>query len=156
MDHKFEQYSLFVESSYKVTEWRNSANGFFLSLNAATVALVGFGWEKNLPYFQQLLIFLASIMFLVCTLWVRLLLSFKTLNSAKFAVIERMEKDLHYKPFTDEWKEIEKKTGLFGYTSLSKLEISVACVIGLLHLGVGIWVWRYGLPLVAIASTHTP
>lgn len=146
----FEMYSLFVESSYRVTEWRHSTNNFFLSLNAATIAIAGFGWQEKIPYFDSLVIILALFMFLVCCLWARLLLALKSLNSAKFKVIAEMEglRD-DYEPFTREWHFVKKQSGLLGYSSLSNLELSIVAIIALFHLVAATWIYAYGIPTPA-------
>jgi hypothetical protein len=40
---------------------------------------------------------------LACRYWSRSILSYKTLNTAKFRVINEMERSLAVQPFTDEW-----------------------------------------------------
>ena len=44
---------------------------------------------------------------LVCKYWSRSILSFKTLNTAKFSVINEMERRLVAQPFTSEWAKLD-------------------------------------------------
>jgi hypothetical protein len=44
---------------------------------------------------------------LVCRYWSRSILSYKTLNTAKFSVINDMELRLAERPFTNEWAKLD-------------------------------------------------
>ena len=44
---------------------------------------------------------------LVSAYWIKAIESYKTLNTAKFQVINEIERDLVIKPFTEEWRHLD-------------------------------------------------
>lgn len=97
----------------RVSARRATANSFFITLNVALVALIGFvrpsvapdaGHNETLDRFGLVYISIAGVV-LAAAWWV-LLRSFRDLNRAKFKVISEMEKTLPVEPFNDEWKHL--------------------------------------------------
>lgn len=55
----------------------------------------------------------------ICVVWLLCISSFKTLNDAKFAVIDSMESQMQSRPFADEWKRL---TGSKKYNKQTTIE----------------------------------
>lgn len=98
---RFEQYKLMVEMADRVSQRRQAANSFYLSINTILVGGSAYFGGGTPPLKTALLVSLAGL--LACRYWSRSILSYKTLNTAKFGVINEMERSLASQPFTDEW-----------------------------------------------------
>lgn len=100
-DHLLEQYKLYVESAQKISERRLNSSNFFLAINSSLVAVFGivlssFGhhrWNAAIP--------LTGIF--VSFVWLRLVKSYKDLNTTKFVVIHELETHLPAALFRHEW-----------------------------------------------------
>jgi hypothetical protein len=100
-----ELYGTAVEMADRVSAHRALANTFFLTVNTALVAIVG---SASLRWYVPA----AGILF-AATWWV-LLKSYRDLNSAKFAVILEIEKQLPVRIYGDEWKLLKKEPVKFA------------------------------------------
>lgn len=102
---RLEQYKLMVEMADRVSQRRQAANSFYLSINTILVGGSAYFGGGTPPLKTALLVSLAGV--LVCRYWSRSILSYKTLNTAKFGVINEMELSLVEQPFTDEWAKLD-------------------------------------------------
>lgn len=140
-DHLFEQYKLFVETSQHVSERRQQANNFLLTLNSTLVTLFvaflsSFGHHRwN--------VFIPVTGLLVCFIWHSLVDSYKDLNTAKFAVIHELENQLPVAVFRREWDVCghnRKKTDKpieDAYVPLTHLERWIPLMFAVLYVGLG-------------------
>ncbi len=94
-----------VEMADRVSQRRQAANSFYLSINTLLVGGSAYFGGGTSPIKTALLVALAGL--LVCRYWSRSILSYKTLNTAKFQVINDMELSLVAQPFTDEWAKLD-------------------------------------------------
>ena len=126
----FEQYKLFAESAEKVSDRRQSTNNYFLTLNSALLAFTGYLTSISFRIWHIVLA-LAGIS--ICILWILNIKSFRTLNSAKFKLLHKMEEQLPAKLFTDEWEYLDKGNKE-GYMRFSKIEQGIPIVFLILYL----------------------
>ncbi len=110
MKDKIEIYKLAVEMSDRVSSRRLTANGFFLSINTLLVSLLGFMYEKLADDKRAVLLFISAVGVVLALTWFFSIRSYKRLNRAKFTVINKIEKDLPYQYFTDEWETLKQQT----------------------------------------------
>lgn len=129
----FEQYLMFVESAEKVSDRRASANAFFVSLNTLLVSVIGYFSSRSDETHTAVLMFSCSGM-LISMLWYRIIFSYKQLNSAKFEIIQAIEKELPVQLFQQEWQALTK-TSDQRYRTLTQTEKFVPVVFGLLYFG---------------------
>lgn len=102
---RLELYKLMVEMADRVSQRRQAANSYYLSINALLVSGSAY-LSTNSPLLKSIgLISVAGI--LVCIYWHRSITSYKTLNTAKFSVINNIELSLVIRPFTDEWAKLD-------------------------------------------------
>lgn len=129
--HLLEQYKLFVESSQKVSEWRNATNNYFITVNAALAALYGLlAAESVLPFWRYAI---PVVGVAVCIAWKILITSYKNLNTAKFHIIHELESHLPVAIFRHEWQLLKKgRTPL--YRPVSHVESWIPLAFGLLHI----------------------
>jgi hypothetical protein len=126
--HYMTLYSDYVSSADSISSRRNSANSFFLSINTAYFGVTGYFKPEN----NEFVWVQAAVGVLFCLVWWKLIQSYRTLNTAKFAVIQQMEKNLPLAAFTAE--ELAYQTGSTVHRALSSVESYVPALFGTLHL----------------------
>ena len=99
--HLLEQYKLYVEMADRISARRQTANDFFLTVNTALVALLGYlrTVQENSGV-GQLYWLVAAAGIVLAYLWYRTVRSYQNLNSAKFEVIHEMEHALPLRPYS--------------------------------------------------------
>jgi hypothetical protein len=101
-DHLLEQYKIYVESAQRISERRLQSGNFFLAINSSLVAIFGFVLSSFGHHRWNAAIPLTGI--LVSFVWLRLVKSYKDLNSTKFTVIHELESHLPAALFKYEWE----------------------------------------------------
>lgn len=102
---RLELYKLLVEMADRVSQRRQAANSFYLTINTLLVGGSAYLGTTTPSARTGLLTSLAGV--LVCSYWSKAIESYKTLNTAKFAVINEIELSLIAQPFTDEWAKLD-------------------------------------------------
>lgn len=100
-EHFLEQYKLYVATSQQLSERRQQANNFLLTLNSSLVTVYAFALSSFGQHRWNALIPFTGIF--VCFIWYCLVDSYKDLNTAKFKVIHEMEEQLPVALFRHEW-----------------------------------------------------
>lgn len=140
--HLVDQYKLYVEMADRISSRRASANSYFLSVNSAILAFVGYLGAKDVEEYMWMLA-LGGIALSV--LWEALITSYRNLNTAKFAVIHKIEKRLPISPYEAEWDAMERGKNPKLYRPISHIEQGVPYVFMALHAVVFIrtfhWCW---------------
>ncbi len=98
-------YKLLIEMADRVSQRRQAANNFYLSVNTAIIGASAYISAVGQGSMNVLVVAVAGIA--VCVLWQRNIESYKTLNEAKFHVINDIEKSLPLAPFTVEWSYLD-------------------------------------------------
>jgi hypothetical protein len=140
--HLLDQYKLYVEMADRISSRRASANSYFLSVNSAILAFVGYLSAKETGEYMWMLA-LGGIALSV--LWEALITSYRNLNTAKFAVIHKIEKRLPISPYEAEWDAMDRGKNPKLYRPISHIEQGVPYVFMTLHSIVFIrsfhWCW---------------
>jgi hypothetical protein len=100
------QYELIVNSSLQLTSWRQTANNFYLSVNAGLLALTSFFLGDSSLLTS---IIVCIIGFVISVLWHQTVSYYRQLNTAKFKVILKLEKQLPVRLFAEENKHFKQK-----------------------------------------------
>ena len=144
-EHLFEQYKIYIESAEKISDRRQKTNEFFLGLNTALVALLGFIATKinSGQFFYAILV--ASISgVVICYFWYRIILSYKGLNSGKFKIIHLIEKKLPLVLYETEWEILERGENKKIYWPFTHIENKIPWVFvviyGILFIGSIPWI----------------
>ena len=127
-----EQYKMFVEMADRVSTKRGQANRFYISLLSGIIIATSAIIEKKLFVdFSTLINFSTAILgLIICFVWRRTILSFRTLNTAKFKVIHEMESHLPFACYDKEWEYLTKdKTN--KYTQLTSSETYIPILLKL-------------------------
>ncbi len=140
----YEQYRLYIEMMDRLSERRNSANTFFLTLNTGVLAVMtGFLSLEGRIVPTNWLVILAVAGVILGLMWARIVRSYDQLNTGKFKVIHMLETQLPARLYATEWSILGQGDGRL-YKPLSHVERHVPhvfilfyiCVAVLLFLGI--------------------
>jgi len=113
----FEQYKLAVEMADRISARREGANKIFLTANS-----IIFAFLTTQETFSEIHIFIAVFGIFLSFVWASVIKNYRSLNSAKYAVINEMEELLPWKVYTDEWEKLKKGTDKKVYAKLTVVE----------------------------------
>ena len=137
--HFFEQYKMYVEGTEKISDRRQNANNYFLTINTALISFLGLSFQvkilENLVWIKMLLAILGLI---ICIIFWFLLRSYKQLNTGKFNVIHKIEQQLPLSLYDYEWKILEEGKNKKIYYPFSHVELLIPWVFGIIYLVLGI------------------
>ena len=133
-DHLLEQYKLYVEMADRVSQRREQSNRFYVTLVAAIVALLILAARLGVADGAWPVLFLISGLFgmALSVVWYGNIRSYRELNTAKFAIINELEKQLPTAGYADEWELLRPKEGPPKYFQLSRIEQFVPALFALL------------------------
>jgi len=144
---RIEIYKMMVEMADRVSQRRQAANSFYLTVNTFLVGANAYLSTLHPAWFSCLVISSSGVM--ICVVWIWNILSYKTLNAAKFKVIHILEESLAFQPFTDEWVAL-KEPGFAGrHRPFHQVEIIVPWIFGGIHTMVGL----VGVPWLSFLAT---
>ncbi len=122
--YSFEEYKLYYESTEKVTDRRIALNTWNYGLcTAILIGIAGLSsWGASHSGFRLLvvlaIVFLAGLGFGLCRLWIEQIRDYKSLNGAKFSVLNAIAPLVKFEaddtivsatPFAREWAILEKE-----------------------------------------------
>jgi hypothetical protein len=121
-----EQYKLYLEMLDRISERRQHANSFFLSINTGVCALIGYMFSKDAAVELKGFFWMTPLAgILLSYFWYRLIKSYRDLNSAKFEVVHLIEERLPLSPYHTEWLALGEGKDSKRYTPFTHLEIWV-------------------------------
>ena len=126
-----EIYMMLVEMADRVSERRQSANSFYLSVNTAIIGGAAYLSQSAFGALGTLAVSAAGIA--ICFLWIRSVVSYKSLNAAKFEVITALEERLPVSPYKDEWAILDVDGDGKRHKPFHKTEILVPIVFMVVH-----------------------
>jgi len=128
-DHYLEQYRMYLHIFNNTGERRNRSNEFFLGLNTAIIGIIGYLETKELTN-QSSLIFLFApfIGIAICYCWYQIIISYRNLTRAKFAVIHNVEEKLPLSLFKTEWELLGRGKDNKKYRRISSIEKNIPVV----------------------------
>lgn len=130
---RLEIYKLLVEMSDRVSQRRQAANNFYLSVNTALVG--GSAYLKTLGIATPTFLIVVLAGLVICLLWHQNIQSYKTLNAAKFEVIHDIENRLVEQPFHAEWKILDPTGEGDRHKPFHKVERLVPWVFAAVYVG---------------------
>ena len=123
--HYLEQYKIYLHIFNSTSDRRQKSNEFFLGLNAAIIAILGYVETKILPHASLVLILAPFIGIGICYSWYRIILAYRQLNRAKFRVIHETEAKLPLSLFKTEWHVLGRGKDKSKYYPLSQIEKNI-------------------------------
>ena len=136
--HLLEQYKLYVEMADRISQRREQSNRFYAGLVSAIIALLVVIGRFGVSGSSWSIALLAAGVFgsLLSVVWFINLGSYRTLNTAKFRVINEMECQLPYAGYNEEWAYLRPTEGPARYFQLTRIERYVPLLILALFLGI--------------------
>lgn len=126
IEHLLDQYKIYINATEKISDRRQKTNEFFLGLNTALVAFLGFVTSKASINDSTMLVLISAISGItVCYLWYRIIRSYKELNSAKFKVVHAIELRLPLALYDTEWEMLGRGKNKELYWPFSHIELNV-------------------------------
>ena len=133
--HYLEQYKIYLESIENISDRRQSANKFFLTINTIIISLIGLSYQEgaliNAPSFLIFTIFTGT---LFCIIFWFLIRSYKQLNAGKFKVLHRIESKLPLATYEYEWDVLEEGKDKKVYYPFSHIELLIPWLFGIIYL----------------------
>ncbi|MDD5626171.1 MAG: hypothetical protein PHG83_03330 [Patescibacteria group bacterium] len=137
--HYFEQYKLYIESMEKISDRRQYANNYFITINTALISLIGISSQIN--FFESIIwikYFLALIGIIICITFGYLVKSYKQLNEGKFKVIHQIEEKLPLAIYKYEWEILGSGKDKNKYYPFSHIELIIPWIFGIIYTILGI------------------
>jgi len=140
-----EIYKLYVDMADRISLRRHNANSFFLTINSAIIAVLGYvqfgvylGAKLGVDQTQTNdFYWIISVLGMVlCFAWYRLIKSYQQLNTAKFKVIHHIEQRLPIAPYDAEWEAVGRGEHPELYKSFTHIETKIPWVFFILNLAV--------------------
>ena len=125
-------YKVLIDMADKVSQRRQNANNFYLSVNTAITGAAAYLSAAGTPTANIAIISVAG--FVVCLLWKRNIDRYKDLNSGKFHVITEIEKALPIAAFTTEWEFLQRGESKKLYRPFHVVEVLVPFIFAAVHL----------------------
>ena len=130
-----QQYKLLVETSETLVSRRQGVNTFFLTFNSLVLSGIGLFAKQGLS--GELggigLLSLAVSGLILCLAWIKLVRSYRQLNSGKFDIINRIERHLPAAMFEAEWHSLAEGKDDKRYRPFTKTEERIPVVFGILY-----------------------
>jgi len=135
----------------RVSQRRQTANSFYLTVNTAIIGATAYLSTLHPSWLSGVVLSMAGLA--VCVVWGWNILSYKTLNGAKWQVITDLEQSLVARPFHDEWAKLDPLNSGARHTPFHRVEILVPWIFGAVHVAqcvgavpwstLGAWVCRH-------------
>jgi hypothetical protein len=127
---------MLVEMADRVSQRRQAANNFYLSVN--TVLAGGSAFLRTLSPSAVSVAILTVAGVAICLLWHQNILSYKTLNAAKFNVINDIETRLVEQPFHAEWQKLDPEGDGERHKPFHRVEGIVPWVFAAVYVAQGL------------------
>lgn len=158
IEHLLDQYKIYINATEKISDRRQKTNEFFLGLNTALLALLGFIATKTSQSEITIMLGVSAIAGItMCYLWYRIIASYKGLNSAKFKVIHAIEMRLPLALYDTEWEMLGRGEDKKVYWPFSHIELHVPKIFIAIYIAliISIIPWA-SLGNVLSLSTNLP
>lgn len=133
--HVLEQYRLYVQMTDKISERRQSANTYLLTVNTVLAAILGLVNAVPGSPFNFVFLSVGGIAGMALSLtWYRLIASYRQLNSGKFKVVHAMERLLPMRPYDAEWTALGRGENPKLYRPFTTVETWVPVLFFLLYM----------------------
>ena len=135
-DHLIEQYKLYVEMADRVSQRRDQSNRFYVALLGALAAILVIAARFVLSDDGESSMFMTAVFLtsgvfgaILSIIWYLNIRSYRTLNSAKFAIIHEMEKEIPFAGYAKEWEILRPPDGSPKYLQLTAVEQFVPILV---------------------------
>ena len=130
----FDQYKLYVELTDRISQRRSTANSFFVTANAALLAVTSW-FQEDFGYHTY---FISAIGVALALFWFFCIRSYGQLNSGRFKVIHEIERQLLLNLFLYEWQILERGKRFKTYWPLSHVERVIPLIFIVLYVALSL------------------
>ena len=134
-NHLLELYKIYLASAEKISDRRQSANNFFLTINTILISVLGISFKENFLkdiFYFKILIVVIGISF--CIIFWFLIRSYKQLNTGKFKVLHKIESKLPLAIYEYEWEILGEGKNKKLYYPFSDIELLIPWLFGFIYL----------------------
>lgn len=143
-EHLFAQYQIYVDGMEKISDRRQNANNYFITINTVLISFIGVLFQvKILEHVAWIKSLIAVIGIIICVIFWFLLRSYKQLNTGKFKVIHEIEKRLPLALYDFEWKTLDEGENRSTYFPFSHIEMIIPWVFGFVYVVLCVLFWIY-------------
>lgn len=129
-----EQYKIYIDGIEHNSDRRGSALNHFISLNSVYFVLIGVALQLPNNSKWLILVGVALLGLLTAVIFHFLIKSYRQLNGWKFKVLQEMEKELLFQPYTEEWKMLGEGKDRKKYWPFSHIEKYIPLAFFMLYL----------------------
>ncbi|MDD4984860.1 MAG: hypothetical protein PHQ43_03580 [Dehalococcoidales bacterium] len=132
-EHLLEQYKLYVEMTDNISDRRDRSNAFYLTLLSGllvVVSAIAAIWGADSPLAALMAIGIGVVGVLLCAVWFINIRSYRQLNTGRFAVIHRMEQELPFACYDEEWEVLGRGKDKSKYWPFTHVEKWVPVIMG--------------------------
>ena len=148
IDHYLEQYRMYLFIFNSTHDRLSKSNDFFLGLNTAIIAALGYLESKGSADNSTIFLFAPFVGIAICYCWYEIIEAYKKINRTKFKVIHEVERKLPLSLYEMEWELFGKGKDRSKYHSLSKIERKIPIIFIVLY----IVIFLTGMPLNLLTS----
>lgn len=144
----FEQYKIYLNWMEKISDKRENANRYFITLNSGIFVIIWFIIENisKEKYLFIALVWTCIFGLIISIIFYFLINSYKQLNTAKFKIIHEIENDLPIKLFSREWDILGKWKDYKKYYPFSHIEKLIPFVFWVIYLLIILYLsWFFNL-----------
>ncbi len=123
-EEKTQIYISYCEQASAITDKRHMMSSLYLTICSALTGVIVANHNNSIG------VVLSFVGIIVSLIWFFMLQSYRKLNSAKFEVIEDIEKEMQMQLYSKEWSILKKKK----YLRLTTLEICTSLIFVFLFL----------------------
>lgn len=132
--HLLEQYKLYLSAVEKISDRRQNANNYFITINTVLISTLGLSFKltvfENSTWIKALIAFVGIVN---CVIFWYLLRAYKQLNTGKFSVIHEIEKYLPLSLYGYEWDILGQGKDTKKYYPFSHIELLIPWVFGIIY-----------------------
>lgn len=122
----FEQYKIYIDGATEISNRRQKANEYFLTVNTILVSLIVFVSQyKQINDPRLIICFIAVVGLINSVITYFLIRSYKQLNTVKFQVLHELEAALPANLYAYEWEKLGKGKNRKKYWPFSHLELKI-------------------------------
>lgn len=136
--HLLDQYKLYVEMADRISQRRDQSNRFYAGLVSAIIAmLVLFGRFGESVIDWEITFLVSGVLGMTLSvIWFVNIHSYRMLNRAKYKVIHKIEEQLPFEGYKEEWAIARPPGGRASYIQLTRIERYVPLLVGLLFASI--------------------
>lgn len=140
-EHFFEQYKLYLQGIEKISDRRENANKYFVTVNSGIIVALSYLIQRSNNWFIiPAIISVLLLGIILSIIFYFLINSYKQLNSGKFAVLHKIEESLPIQMYSDEWKALGEGKDKKKYFPFSHIERIIPIIFGIAYIGTLIYI----------------